>query len=204
MRTLTGVRNLLVQVGSLERAFCAHVGGLFSLAGLDEKACNPRKETIMARAIPEGYHSVTPYLIIKDAAKAIDFYKRAFGAIELMRMPTPEGRIGHAEIRIGDSAIMLADEYPEMGHRSPQSLGGTGVSLMVYVERVDETFKKAIAAGATEVQPLKDQFYGDRSGTLQDPFGHVWTIATHIEDIEPAEMQRRLKQFSEKQQKATQ
>jgi PhnB protein len=162
------------------------------------------KETIMARAIPEGYHSVTPYLIIKDAAKAIDFYKRAFGATELMRMPTPEGRIGHAEIRIGDSAIMLADEYPEMGHRSPQSLGGTGVSLMVYVERVDETFKKAIAAGATEVQPLKDQFYGDRSGTLQDPFGHVWTIATHIEDIEPAEMQRRLKQFSEKQQKATQ
>jgi PhnB protein len=162
------------------------------------------KETIMARAIPEGYHSVTPYLIIKGAAKAIDFYKRAFGATELMRMPTPEGRIGHAEIRIGDSAIMLADEYPEMGHRSPQSLGGTGVSLMVYVERVDETFKKAIAAGATEVQPLKDQFYGDRSGTLQDPFGHVWTIATHIEDIEPAEMQRRLKQFSEKQQKATQ
>jgi PhnB protein len=162
------------------------------------------KETIMARAIPEGYHSVTPYLIIKDAAKAIDFYKRAFGATELMRMPTPEGRIGHAEIRIGDSAIMLADEYPEMGHRSPQSLGGTGVSLMVYVERVDETFKKAIAAGATEVQPLKDQFYGDRSGTLQDPFGHVWTIATHTEDIEPAEMQRRLKQFSEKQQKATQ
>ena len=158
----------------------------------------------MARAIPEGYHSVTPYLIIKDAAMAIDFYKRAFGAMELMRMPTPEGRIGHAEIRIGDSAIMLADEYPEMGHRSPQSLGGTGVSLMVYVERVDETFKKAIAAGATEVQPLKDQFYGDRSGTLQDPFGHVWTIATHIEDIEPAEMQRRLKQFSEKQQKATQ
>ena len=153
----------------------------------------------MARAIPEGYHSVTPYLIIKDAAKAIDFYKRAFGATELMRMPTPEGRIGHAEIRIGDSAIMLADEYPEMGHRSPQSLGGTGVSLMVYVERVDETFK-----GATEVQPLKDQFYGDRSGTLQDPFGHVWTIATHVEDIEPAEMQRRLKQFSEKQPKATQ
>jgi PhnB protein len=162
------------------------------------------KETIMARAIPEGYHSVTPYLIIKDAAKAIDFYKRAFGATELMRMPTPEGRIGHAEIRIGDSAIMLADEYPEMGHRSPQSLGGTGVSLMVYVERVDETFKKAIAAGATEVQPLKDQFYGDRSGTLQDPFGHVWTIATHTEDVEPAEMQRRMKQFSEKQQKATQ
>jgi PhnB protein len=124
-------------------------------------------------AVPAGYHSVTPYLIVNNADAAIDFYKRAFGATELMRMPTPEGRIGHAEIRIGDSAIMLADEYPEMGHRSPQSLGGTGVSLMVYVERVDETFKKAIAAGATEVQPLKDQYYGDRSGTLQDPLGHL-------------------------------
>jgi PhnB protein len=150
------------------------------------------------QAIPEGYHSVTPYLIVKGAADAIDFYKRAFGATELMRMPTPEGRIGHAEIRIGDSAIMLADEYPEMGYRSPQTLGGAGVSLMVYVDRVDETFKQALANGAKELQPLKDQFYGDRSGTLQDPYGHVWTIATHVEDIPPEELERRAKEYSQK------
>jgi PhnB protein len=150
------------------------------------------------QAIPEGYHSVTPYLIVKGAADAIDFYKRAFDATELMRMPTPEGRIGHAEIRIGDSAIMLADEYPEMGYRSPQTLGGAGVSLMVYVDRVDETFKQALANGAKELQPLKNQFYGDRSGTLQDPYGHVWTIATHVEDIPPEELERRAKEYSQK------
>lgn len=142
-------------------------------------------------SIPDGYHSVTPYLIIKGAADAIDFYKRAFGATELMRMPRPDGRIGHAEIRIGDSAIMLADEHPEMGYRSPQSLGGAGVSLMVYVERVDEVFKRAVASGAKEQQPVKDQFYGDRMGTLQDPFGHTWMLATHIEDVPPDEMRRR-------------
>ena len=147
------------------------------------------------KSIPDGYHSVTPYLIIKGAADAIDFYKRTFGAAELMRMPRPDGKIGHAEIRIGDSAIMLADEHLEMGHRSPQSLGGAGVSLMVYVERVDDVFKRAIASGAKEVQPVKDQFYGDRPGTLRDPFGHTWTIATHIEDIPPEEMRRRADQF---------
>lgn len=145
--------------------------------------------------IPEGYHSVTPYLIINGAAAAIDFYKRAFGATELMRMPTPEGKIAHAEIRIGDSAIMLADESPEMGHRSPKALGGTGVSLMIYLDDVDETFKRAIANGAKELQPLKNQFYGDRSGTLQDPYGHVWTIATHVEDVPPDEMERRAKEY---------
>src|SRR5271170_1923189 len=111
------------------------------------------------KAIPDGYHSVTPYLIVKGAANAIDFYKRVFGAVELMRMQSPDGRIGHAEIRIGDSAIMLADEHPEMGYRSPQSLGGAGVSLMVYVEKVDEVFKQAVASGAKEHQPLKNQFY---------------------------------------------
>src|SRR6266446_2265025 len=155
-----------------------------------------RKELEMAvKPIPEGYHSVTPYLIIRGAAEAIDFYKRVFGATELMRMPGPDGKLGHAEIRIGDSAIMLADEHPEMGHRSPQSLGGAGVSLMVYVERVDEVFKRAVASGAKELQPVKDQFYGDRSGTLQDPFGHTWTVATHIEDIPPDEMRRRAEKF---------
>lgn len=143
------------------------------------------------KSIPDGYHSITPYLIIKGAAGAIDFYKRVFGATELMRMPDPSGKIGHAEIMIGDSHIMLADEYPEMGHRSPQTLGGAGVSLMIYLDDVDEVYKRAIAAGAKQVQPLKDQFYGDRSGTVQDPYGHVWTIATHVEDIAPEEMQRR-------------
>ena len=143
------------------------------------------------KPIPEGYHSVTPYLIIKGAANALEFYKRAFGATELFRMPMPDGRIGHAEIKIGDSAIMLADEHHEMGHRSPQSLGGPGVSLMIYVERVDDVFKEAIRAGAKELQPIKDQFYGDRSGTLQDPFGHVWTIATHVEDVPAEELCRR-------------
>lgn len=143
------------------------------------------------KSIPDGYHSITPYLIIKGAAGAIDFYKRVFGATELMRMPDPSGKIGHAEIMIGDSHIMLADEYPEMGHRSPQTLGGAGVSLMIYLDDVDEVYKRALAAGAKQVQPLKDQFYGDRSGTVQDPYGHVWTIATHVEDIAPEEMQRR-------------
>lgn len=153
----------------------------------------------MAKAIPEGYHSVTPYLIIDGAAKALDFYKKAFGATEVMRMEDPKGRIGHAEIKIGDSHVMLADEYPEMGYRGPSSLGGAGVSLMVYVDDVDATFSQALAAGAQELQPLRDQFYGDRSGTLKDPFGHVWTIATHVEDVPPAEMERRAKEFMQKQ-----
>ena len=147
------------------------------------------------KSIPDGYHSLTPYLIVRGAADAIDFYNRAFGATELMRMPGPDGKIGHAEIRIGDSAIMLADEHLAMGHRSPQSLGGAGVSLLVYFERVDEVFKRAVASGAKELQPLKDQFYGDRSGALQDPFGHTWTLATHIEDISPDEMRRRAEKF---------
>lgn len=154
----------------------------------------------MARAIPEGYHSVTPHLVIKGAAEAIEFYERAFGATEIMRMASPDGRVGHAEIRIGDSHIMLADEYPEMGFRSPQSIGGTGVSLMIYLEGVDDVFSRALAAGAKELQPVKDQFYGDRSGTLQDPFGHIWTIATHIEDVPPDEMRRRAEAYMEQQQ----
>jgi PhnB protein len=149
------------------------------------------------KSIPDGYHAITPYLIIKGAANAIDYYKRAFGAVELMRVPGPDGKIGHAEIRIGDSTVMLADEHAELNQRSPQSLGGTPVSLLVYVERVDEVFKRAVTSGAKELRPVKDQFYGDRSGTLQDPFGHTWTVATHVEDIPPEEMRRRLEKYSQ-------
>ncbi|MFC4307881.1 VOC family protein [Steroidobacter flavus] len=153
---------------------------------------------MMVNPIPQGHHSITPYLIIKGASKAIDFYKKAFGATEDMRMASPDGRVGHAEISVGDSKIMLADEMPEMGHRSPQSIGGTGVSMMLYLDKVDDVFKRAIAAGAKELQPVKDQFYGDRSGTLQDPFGHVWTVATHVEDVPPDEMRRRAEEFMKK------
>jgi PhnB protein len=141
--------------------------------------------------IPDGYHTATPYLIIKGAAKALDFYKKAFGATELMRMQGPDGKVGHAEIKIGNSPIMLADEFPEMGYKSPQSLGGSPISIMLYVENVDNTVEQAVAEGAKIAIPLKDQFYGDRNGTIHDPFGHVWTISTHIEDVSPEEMQRR-------------
>ena len=143
------------------------------------------------KPIPEGHHTATPYLIVKGAARAIDFYKKAFGARELMRLAEPGGRVGHAEIQIGDSPIMLADEFPEMGILGPQSLGGSPVSILLYVEGVDTRFSQAIAAGAKVRRPVKDQFYGDRSGTLADPFGHVWTIATHREDVSAAEMQKR-------------
>ena len=143
------------------------------------------------KPIPDGYHSVTPYLIVSAAADAIDFYKKAFGAVELMRMPAPGGKVGHAEIKIGDSAIMLADEFPEMGYKSPTTLGGSPVSIMIYVDDVDTVFGQAIAAGGREQRPVKDQFYGDRSGTLEDPFGHVWHIATHKEDVSAEEMERR-------------
>jgi len=141
--------------------------------------------------IPEGYHSVTPYLIIKGAADAIEFYKKAFEATELFRMTQPDGKIGHAEIRIGDSTIMLADEFPEMGHKSPTTLGGSAVSLLIYVDNVDAVFAQALAAGATEERAVEDKFYGDRSGSLVDPFGHIWHIATHTEDVSPEEMQKR-------------
>jgi len=141
--------------------------------------------------IPAGYHSVTPYLIIDGATAALNFYKKAFGAVELFRMEH-EGKIGHAEIKIGDSPIMLADEQPNMGYVSPQALGGTPVSLMIYVDDVDTIFKQAIDAGAIEQKPVQDQFYGDRSGNLKDPFGHVWTIATHKEDVTPEEMTKRM------------
>ena len=143
------------------------------------------------KPIPDGYHSVTPYLIVDGGAKAIDFYKKAFGATELFRMDHG-GKIGHAEIKIGDSPVMLADEQPSMGFVGPQKLGGTPVSLMIYVEDVDTVYKRAIDSGGAELKALQDQFYGDRSGTLKDPFGHVWTIATHKEDVTPEEMNKRI------------
>ncbi len=151
-----------------------------------------------ARPVPEGYHTATPYLIVKGAADAIEFYKRAFGAQELMRFADPGGRVGHAEIKIGDSPIMLADEHPEMGYVGPQSLGGTTVSILLYVENVDEWFARAVAAGGKTLRPVQDQFYGDRSGTLADPFGHIWTVATHKEDVTEEEMHRRLKAMQQK------
>jgi PhnB protein len=150
-----------------------------------------------AKPIPDGYHTATPYLIVQGAAKAIEFYKRAFGAVELMRFDGPGGTIMHAEIRIGDSPIMLSDEHPEMGYRGPQALGGTPVGLMLYVNDVDAQFRQAIAAGGKELKPVQDQFYGDRSGTLVDPFGHQWTLATHKEDVSPDEMQRRMAKMSQ-------
>ena len=143
------------------------------------------------KPIPDGYHSVTPYLIIKGAADAIEFYKKAFGATELFRMDH-EGKVGHAEIKIGDSPIMLADESTEMGYKSPTTLGGTPVSIMIYVDDVDTIFKQAIAAGGEQQKAVQDQFYGDRSGTLKDPFGHVWHVATHVEDVSPEEMGKRM------------
>jgi len=143
------------------------------------------------KSIPDGYHSVTPYLICKGAAKAIEFYKQAFGATELFRMEGPGDSVGHAEIKIGDSPIMLADEFPEMQARSPESYGGSPVSIMLYVEDVDKVVERAVADGAKVVRPVQDQFYGDRNGTLTDPFGHTWTIATHKEDVSSAEMKRR-------------
>ena len=143
------------------------------------------------KPVPEGYHSVTPYLIIDGATRALDYYKRVFGATERMRMPGPNGKIGHAEISIGDSVIMMADEHPEMGARAPRAFGGAAVSIMLYVNDVDATVKAALAEGAKLLQPIEDKFYGDRTGSIEDPFGHHWHIGTHKEDVPPEEMQRR-------------
>jgi PhnB protein len=146
----------------------------------------------MADPIPLGYHTATPYLVVSNGAAAIEYYKNAFGATELMRFPGPGGKVLHAEIKIGDSPIMLADEMPEMGAKSPQAYGGSPVGIMLYVPDVDTTFKQAIAAGGKEFRPVQNQFYGDRSGTLIDPYGHKWTVGTHIEDVSMEEMQRRM------------
>jgi PhnB protein len=159
------------------------------------KRSRVRKEklTMSVKPIPDGYHSVTPYLVMKDATSALDFYRTAFGAKELFRMDAPGGRIGHAEMLIGDSHIMLADEAPEMGAHAPGE-HGAGVSLLLYVEDADAVFARSVSAGATELRPMKNQFYGDRSGMIRDPFGHTWSIATHVEDVSPEEMDRRAKE----------
>ncbi|MFD6888227.1 VOC family protein [Streptomyces sp. NPDC059957] len=141
--------------------------------------------------IPEGYPRVTPYLCIDGAAAGIDFYVSVLGARERMRMAAPGGKIGHAELELGNSVIMLADEYPDIGFRSPKSVGGTPVTLHVYVEDVDGVLAKALARGATELRPIKDEFYGDRTGQFEDPFGHRWSIATHIEDVPADELEKR-------------
>ncbi len=143
------------------------------------------------KPIPDGYPRVTPYLCVDDAAQAIEFYQEALGAEERMRMNSPDGRVGHAELAIGDSIVMLADEYPDMGAISPKTVGGTPVTLHVYVTDVDDTVARALKAGAKELRPVEDQFYGDRTGWLEDPFGHRWSVATHIEDVPPEEMEKR-------------
>jgi PhnB protein len=145
------------------------------------------------KPIPDGYHSLTPYLIVRGAAEAIDYYREVFGAVELYRMPGPDGRVGHAEIRIGDSRMMLADEHPEFLIHAPRPPERPPVSLLLYVDDVDTVFTRAVTAGCTVLRPLADQFYGDRSGTFTDPFGHVWTIATHKEDLTAEEVMRRAK-----------
>ena len=146
------------------------------------------------KPVPDGYHSVTPYLAIDGAADAIAFYKKAFGATEVMRMPAPGGKVGHAEIEIGGSRIMLADAYPDMNFRSPKAYGGSPVGLHLYVADVDAVARRAVAAGAKELRPVKDQFYGDRSGSIEDPFGHIWHIATRKEDLSVDELKRRAAQ----------
>ena len=144
------------------------------------------------KAIPDGYASVTPYLIINGAGAAIDFYKKVFSATERMRIPTQDGKVGHAEIEIGGSVIMLADECPERGAKGPHAIGGTPVSIHVYVANSDDVFAKAMAAGAKQLRPVENQFYGDRSGGFADPFGHSWYVSTHVEDVSPEELQRRM------------
>jgi len=144
------------------------------------------------KPIPDGYRSVTPYLFVRGAARAIEFYKNAFGAIERVRMPGPDGKIGHAELQIGDSMIMLADENPQNQAKSPETLGGAASSLVLYVENVDSIVDKAVNAGAKIVRPVADQFYGDRMGSIVDPFGQIWSVGTHIEDVSPEEMKKRM------------
>lgn len=145
--------------------------------------------------VPPGYPALSPYLIIKDAARAIEFYKTVFGATERLRFDGPGGTVGHAELEIAGSLIMLADEYPDMGSKSPATLGGSPVSLTVYVENVDDVFEKAVAQGAQVQRPVELKFYGDRMGTFADPFGHVWSVGTHVEDVSSEEMRRREAKF---------
>jgi PhnB protein len=143
------------------------------------------------KPIPEGYPEVTPYLAVDGAADAIDFYSKVFGARERMRMPAPEGKVGHAELEIGGGLVMLADEFRDMGHLGPRAIGGSPVTINLYVDDVDDVFQRAIQNGAKELRPVENQFYGDRTGQFEDPFGHRWSVATHVEDVPPDEMQRR-------------
>jgi PhnB protein len=145
------------------------------------------------KPIPEGYHSVTPYLVVDDAARAIDYYEQAFGAKERVRMSAPDGKIGHAELEIGDALVMLSDPFPQFATRSPKELGGTSVNLFMYVEDVDATVAAAVKAGGSLTTEVADQFWGDRFGSVTDPFGHLWTIATHVEDLAPEEIEERAK-----------
>jgi PhnB protein len=155
-----------------------------------------------AKTIPEGYHSINPYLVVRNAARAIEFYKKAFSAEERFRMHGPDGKIiMHAELKIGDSVFMLTEESPDMKALSPESIGGSPVSLYVYVKDVDAIFNQAVSEGATELKPVKDQFYGDRSGYLRDPFGHLWSIATHIKDLSPDELRKAGEAFFEEMSK---
>jgi PhnB protein len=149
-----------------------------------------------AKPIPDGFHSLTPYLILTGAARAIEFYQGVFGATEIARFDDPSGRVGHAELRIGDSVLMLSDEYGEMGYQSPQTVGAASSLTHVYVADVDACFARATAAGATVMKPVKDEFYGDRTGSFRDPFGHLWTVATHVEDVSREEMKRRMDELT--------
>lgn len=151
------------------------------------------------KSVPEGYHTATPYIIVDDPVTAIEFYKRAFGAEEIVRLTSPDGAIAHAEIKIGDSVIMIGGEYPNMGYVSPKKLNGHAMSLMLYVDDVDGRFQQALTAGATEAKPVKDQFYGDRSGAVKDPYGHIWTIATHKEELSQEEIERRFAELMKQQ-----
>ena len=153
------------------------------------------------KAIPHGYHTITPHLLVREAAKAIDFYKKAFGAEELMRLPGPGGKIMHAELRIGDSAVMLGDEMPEHGCKGPQSYGGSPVSFYLYFENVDAAWKRAVDAGGKTKMPLADMFWGDRTGQIEDPFGHLWSLAQHIKDLTPEEIKKGQEAFVAQQMK---
>jgi len=150
-------------------------------------------------AVPKGYEGATPYLIVKDAARALEFYQKAFGATEIMRITASGETIGHAEIKIGAAIVMLADEFPDMNYKSPQSFGGTPVSMMVYVQDVDAFMSRAVAAGANVISAVENKFYGDRSGTVKDPFGHHWHFATHVEDVPPNELAKRAEAFMKQQ-----
>ena len=148
------------------------------------------------KPIPDGYPQVTPYLCVDGANEAIEFYSKVFGATERMRMPGPDGKIGHAEVQLGQGLIMLADEFPEMGVRGPKAVGGTPVMIMIYVEDADAVFDAAVAAGATSLRPVENQFYGDRTGQFEDPFGHKWSVATRVEDVPSEEMEKRAAEFA--------